>query len=61
MISKQVIWRELTDEEKAERTLQNKGKFAFTKMITGDNKSRPGRNIRANNEEDTFVYSSDNS
>jgi len=58
MISKQIYWRECTDEEKAERIAKDPS-FTGTKMYTGENKSRAGARIRANDENETFVYSTE--
>jgi hypothetical protein len=55
MISKQIIWRECTDEEKAERITLDPS-LTNTKMYTGENKSRPGARIRKEDDDSTFSY-----
>jgi len=71
MISKQITWRECTEEEQVEvhafTAFKSKRKrksgwkypsFLGTKMFTGVNKSRPGARIRAKDENETFTYTS---
>lgn len=57
MISKQVIWRECTEEEKNERVNRDPT-LARTIMMTGENKSRPGKRIRDNDENNFVTISS---
>jgi hypothetical protein len=55
MISKQITWRQCTDEEKAERIALD-STLTNTKMYTGENKSRPGARIRKEDENESFSY-----
>lgn len=59
MSSKQINWRECTDDEKTARIAAYGDKYIKTKMLTGENKSRPGRRIRAADENNFITIKSE--